>query len=585
MNRNRLLGIIAVLAVIAFVFAACGDTDEHGHTHTHEWGEWELITAPTCIAEGTERRVCTIEPSHYETRQVPIDPNAHNFIIQQATIEPTCTTEGEGTRRCTLCEYEVTGTIPALGHAFDETPHTTTPSTCTTRGYTTHNCTRTNCTEYDTRYLDLDPNNHDMETNWSIETAATCIYAEIQRKNCTYNTCNHFVRQDYGEPLGHEIIRRIIALPTLREEGEKRESCQRNSCIHYEVRSIARLQICFSAGHSYTMAIRADGSLWSWGHNHSGQLGDETWPGRHLPARVRLDTDWISVSAGDNNTIAIGVDGSLWTWGAGFGFAGGQVGTDTDWVSVSAGSGYKMAIRTDRSLWAWGANNHGQLGDGTTENRHAPIQIGLDTDWASVSAGDTHTMAIRTDGSLWAWGTNISGELGDGTTEDRHTPIRIGLDSDWVSVSAGARVGWIGASYTVAIRLDGSLWAWGSNFQGQLGDGTFENRHTPVQIGLDTNWISVLAGGLHTTAIRADGSLWTWGGNQFGQLGNGTTNGTNFPVRVGVYTDWVSFSAGVTHTTAIRADGSLWAWGGNNSGQLGDGTTTNRHEPTLINSQ
>ena len=342
-----------------------------------------------------------------------------------------------------------------------------------------------------------------------------------------------------------------------------------------------------SAGEHHTVALRADGTLWAWGRNHHGQLGDGTTTDRQTP--VHIAGSWISVSAGDRHTAAIRADGTLWAWGWN---AGGQLGdgTTTDrhtpvqigsatWAYISAGHGsYTMAIRTDGTLWAWGNNTWGQLGDGTSgisTSRHTPFQIGSDT-WTSVSAGASHTMAIRTDGTLWAWGANGWGLLGDGTTTNRNSPVQIG-SATWNSVSAGM-------STTVAVKADGTLWSWGLASAGQLGDGTTTDRNAPVQICSDTNWASVSVGLSYTVAVRTGGTLWAWGSNHMGQLGDGTTTDRHTPVQIGLATDWAaaSVAGGAVHNIAIRTDGTLWAWGSNQFGQLGDGTTTNRHTPVQV---
>ncbi|WP_303310171.1 T9SS type A sorting domain-containing protein [Hymenobacter sp. BT730] len=183
-----------------------------------------------------------------------------------------------------------------------------------------------------------------------------------------------------------------------------------------------------------------------------------------------------------------------------------------------------------------------------------------------------HSLLVQTDGSLWAWGNNEYGQLGDGTTSNRATPVRIATGIKWKSAEAGR-------FYTLAIRQDGSLWAWGNNEYGQLGDGTTSNRSSPVQIAPGTKWLSVSAGNAHTLAIRQDGTLWAWGSNSYGALGDGTTTARLTPVQIGTGITWQSASAGDYHSTAIRPDGTLWTWGNNTNGALGDGTKAHRFAP------
>jgi len=345
-----------------------------------------------------------------------------------------------------------------------------------------------------------------------------------------------------------------------------------------------------AAGYGHTVATKTDNSIWSWGDNGNGQLGDGTTTNRTTPTQVGTVKTWSSVSAGNNYTVATRTDNSLWAWGynnsgqlgtgdnnyPNYPNAPVQVGTVRTWGSVSVGTFHTVALRTDNSLWAWGQNNYGQLGDGTTANKTTPVQVGAG--WKAVDAGYYHTVAIKNDGTLWSWGVNDFGQLGIGTSgnnTNKNTPTRVGTANDWKFVAAGH-------DHTLAIKNDNSLWAWGNNGNGRLGDGSYMQRTTPVQVGTAKDWAAVSAGGNHTVAIKNDGSLWAWGQNDLGQLGDGTNTGRSAPVQVGTAKDWASVSAGDYHTVAIKNDGSLYSWGRNIYGQLGNGTYTGKSTPVQV---
>ncbi|MCL1874010.1 MAG: hypothetical protein FWF85_07830, partial [Clostridiales bacterium] len=328
------------------------------------------------------------------------------------------------------------------------------------------------------------------------------------------------------------------------------------------------------AGSVQSLAIKEDGSLWTWGGNFAGQLGDST--DRHVPDKIMDDVSYIS--AGYYHSMAIKTDGALWSWG---GNSSGQLGDGTTSqrstpakimdgvIAISAGYDHSLAIKADGSLWAWGGNSAGQLGDGTTTQRKQPVKImdGI----IAIAAGNTHSMAVKTDGSLWLWGANSWGQIGDGTTTDRLMPVKI---MDNVScISAGDYY------YSMAIKRDGSLWAWGANDRGQLGDGTTTNRYNPVKI-MD-NVAAVSAGEDHTMAIKTDKSLWTWGRNTYGKLGDGTKNDSYTPIKI--MDAAAAVSAGYYHSLAVKTDGCLWAWGANSWGQIGDGIIdTDRYTPVKV---
>jgi alpha-tubulin suppressor-like RCC1 family protein len=193
----------------------------------------------------------------------------------------------------------------------------------------------------------------------------------------------------------------------------------------------------------------------------------------------------------------------------------------------------------------------------------------------SITILNSEAQTPCTNTSLWAWGYNQAGELGDGTNVNKAYPNQINTATDWKSVSAGH-------AHTLALKKDGSLWAWGQNGFGELGDGTTTNRPTPIKIGTGTDWKQISVGNLHSLAIKNDGSLWAWGYNEVGSLGDGTVSNRLTPTRIGTGTDWKQISVYAYTSMAIKTDGSLWAWGSNQSGQFGNGTLTSQISPTRI---
>lgn len=292
-----------------------------------------------------------------------------------------------------------------------------------------------------------------------------------------------------------------------------------------------------STGRSNSVGLKNDGSLWTWGNNWYGQLGDGTKVYKTSPVQIG-NTNWKSIisTPAEDYVMAIKSDNSLWGWGSNFmGIlvsttnenitSPTEIGNAANLKSIAPGV-HILTIRTDGTLWAKGNNTFGQLGDGTiTDQNYNYIQIGTDTNWKAVAVGVFHSIALKTDGTLWAWGYNSSGKLGDGTSIDKLVPTQIGTASDWTSVFAAV-------NHSLAIKNNGTLWAWGDNMTAQLGDGTYLTKMTPIQIGTDSNWKSVVGGYNHTLALKTDGSLWSWGDNTSGQLGNGTNAERIIPTAI-----------------------------------------------------
>ena len=293
-----------------------------------------------------------------------------------------------------------------------------------------------------------------------------------------------------------------------------------------------------SCGGSHTLALKTDGTLWSWGYGSEGRLGlgnDST--NRNIPIQVGTDTNWQSVSSGGSHTLALKTDGTLWSWGNNFygqlglgdttnRYAPIQVGADTNWQSVSGGSWHALAIKSNGDLWLWGKNDFGQLGLGDNAQRNIPAQLVTATNWQSISAGNENTLAIQTGGTLWSWGYNSNSQLGLGDINNRNIPTQVGTATNWQSVSSNLGL------YRLAIKTDGTLWSWGSNNLGQLGLGDTMDRNTPVQVGTATNWQSVSCAAIHTVAVQTGGVLWSWGRNDYGQLGLGDTTQRNSPTEI-----------------------------------------------------
>jgi alpha-tubulin suppressor-like RCC1 family protein len=341
-----------------------------------------------------------------------------------------------------------------------------------------------------------------------------------------------------------------------------------------------------ASGANHTLSARADGTVWTWGDNAFGQLGNGTTTSSSTPAQVtglgEVRRGAGSIAGGATHSLAVRSDGTVWAWGQGTSGQLGNGGTAnssvpvqvsglTGVVAVAAGSSFSAALKSDGTVWEWGANASGQLGDNTTTQRTTPVRAGTLTTVARISAGASHVLAVRTDGTAWAWGANASGQLGLSDTVQRNTPTQItGISG--VSTLPGAVAA--GSDHSLAVRADGTVAAWGSNGSGQLGLGDTTQRTSPTTIAALTGVAAVSAGTADSFALRTNGTASGWGANTNGQVGDNTTTQRTTPVAVASLTGAVGITAGSLHTVAVRPDGAVWSWGANGSGQLGNGTVT-----------
>lgn len=333
-------------------------------------------------------------------------------------------------------------------------------------------------------------------------------------------------------------------------------------------------------------------NLYAWGDNNYGQLGLGNVNYYSSPKQVGGTETWQQIAGGGYIfTAGIKNNGTLWSWGANdFGQLGlgnttyysspKQIGALTNWLNISTGYKYAVAIKTDGTMWSWGRNQFGQLGLTTYgTNYSSPKQIGSLTTWSKVVACQVHVHAIKTDGTLWGWGRNNNGQLGLGNITNYSSPKQVGALTNWLYLCNG------GYYNTLAIKTDGTLWTWGDNAYGQLGNGVNTTSYSsPKQVGALTTWASSAGGVYLATAIKTNGTLWAWGFNSRGQLGQGNTISRSSPVQVGALTNWFKTVNTGQFVLAVKTDGTLWSWGQNNFGQLGLGNQTYYSSPKQVGS-
>ena len=419
-----------------------------------------------------------------------------------------------------------------------------------------------------------------------------------------------------------------------------------------------------ASGFGFTAALQSNGTLWSWGLNSQGQLGINTTTNYSSPVQVGTQSIWTQLVTNNSSLYVTTVPfmagiqspGTLWTWGSNVNFALGynstsytsypqQLGASNAWVGFPTGSQNNIwgaAINSNNNLYVWGVNSNRILNSNYYNNDNAGVTINgaavivtpvpldptLSTPIKSVSIGDqfgvyvqsngtlwswgnlsygqttapyptsymlvpartymsnwaslgqpplgSYSSSIQSNGTLWTWGLNSSGQLGQGNTTNYSSPVQVGASSTWTQVAGGL-------TFQLAIQSPGTLWSWGAGANGQLGQSNTTNYSSPVQVGALSAWTQISAGAQHSTAIQSPGTLWSWGNNAFGQLGLNTTTGTSSPIQVFVPAVWKTIGKTFAFSQiAIQSNGTLWAWGNNAYGQLGTSNTTNYSSPVQV---
>ncbi|MBL7893443.1 MAG: T9SS type A sorting domain-containing protein [Bacteroidia bacterium] len=343
-----------------------------------------------------------------------------------------------------------------------------------------------------------------------------------------------------------------------------------------------------ATGGAHSMVICDDKTLMIWGSNVFGQFGNGTNINSVVPLQNNSLTGIIAIAAGDAHSLALNNIGTVWTWGIN---ANGQLGDGsnvfdsnvpvqvsslTGVIAIRGGGFHSLALKKDSTVWAWGENNNGQLGDGTNTPSNVPVQVSSLKGIIGIAAAGLHSLAVKSDGTVWAWGWNTNGQLGNGTsTFFENVPVQVDSLTDIIAVAGGA-------NFSLALKNDSTVWAWGLNSSGELGTGNNTSSNVPVQVNSLTGIMAIEAGGWHSIALKNNGTVWAWGANNVGELGDSTNITRNVPVQVSNLAGVTAISSEGYHSLCIKKNGTLWAWGSNSNGELGNGDSIDSNVPVQV---
>jgi alpha-tubulin suppressor-like RCC1 family protein len=332
-----------------------------------------------------------------------------------------------------------------------------------------------------------------------------------------------------------------------------------------------------AAGWRHSLALQADGTVRAWGDNGYGQLGDGTTTQRANPVAVSGLAGVTAIAAGGDQSLALKNDGTVWYWGGLSGATPLRMPGLAGIVAIAAGKGFALALGGDGTLWGWGDNSHGQLGDSLAIGGYSatPLQIMTLDGVLSLRAGGSHAAVLKQDGTVWSWGLDGNGQLGDGILTDYCVPRTIAGIADAAAVAAG------GYSHALVLGQDGSVWAIGTT-RLAAASGSALDTTSPLRVAGIAGASAIAAGANHSLVLGQDGTVWAWGLNDAGQVGDGGTESRGAPAQLSGLAGITAIAAGDSHSLALQQDGTVWSWGGNDSGQLGDGGATNRNTPARI---